>query len=452
MLALVFLSPAHAQSCDSPTDDAEVTNCALEELQEKVTNMNRMFDKFVEALGPRAAVGVPDEQARWFDRVKGHCGVSRPGNIEATIVTGLDTASALCLARFVEARTLDLESRNEDAKRLAAEYADKDYPVVTSTWGDRLAPGVSAPLGRFNAYYLRSGATASLIATATVDTVSINYPWDEFHKIKSEDFEGYWTGRFQYAKATPVLISVDQSWSRTRVIIDRKLIYDGSSIARVPFVFSPGVHAVEVEFINNWHTTSLNVTFEESVEPLAKSELRSRLQSLAPANTVVQVAAVYESRSQDNTLDLTLAPLQVPVILVLASHKAVHWRITNPDGVEIRAIVYGSNAPGSRVEVAQRGKVPRLLVRESLAAYDTMPRCDCAGGEFHCEGDNLAGTVQTLSSMLGFPVTGFSGQYNPAALVLPAIVVTPEVMGGAKANLNILTRDQAECRKTTQMR
>ena len=106
-------------------------------------------------------------------------------------------------------------------------------------------------MGRFSAYYLRSGEPPQLIARDSVDDVSINYAWADFHGIKSEDFEGYWVGRFRYENETPVYLTVDQSWSQTRVIVDRKLIYEGGSNARVPFVFSPGTHTVEVEYANN---------------------------------------------------------------------------------------------------------------------------------------------------------------------------------------------------------
>jgi uncharacterized membrane protein len=149
--------------------------------------------------------------------------------------------------------------------------AAKEYPPVSSTWGDRLNPNNKAPMGRFSAFYLRSGEPPQLIARDSVDDVSINYAWAEFHGIKSEDFEGYWVGRFRYEKETPVYLTVDQSWSQTRVIVDRRLIYEGSSNARVPFVFSPGTHTVEVEYANNWHTTSLSVNFVGAEEPLPRS-------------------------------------------------------------------------------------------------------------------------------------------------------------------------------------
>ncbi len=328
----------------------------------------------------------------------------------------------------------------------------KEYPPVSSTWGDRLNPNNNAPMGRFSAYYLRSGEPPQLIARDSVDDVSINYAWADFHGIKSEDFEGYWVGRFRYEKETPVYLTVDQSWSQTRVIVDRKLIYEGGSNARVPFVFSPGTHTVEVEYANNWHTTSLSVNFVGAEEPLPRSELRARLRALAPEDAVVQFAAVYESGAQDNVVVLNLAPSRVPVILVLNSYSSVHWVIKNPNRVDLRAVVYGGHAPGSRIQTDKKDDgVPRLLVEGALGSYDASPRCRCVGGLFHCEGGSLLDTVQSLSAMLGYSVAGVSGEYSPKAMNVPSIVVTPEVVADARSALERIGNARRECEKTREL-
>jgi len=328
----------------------------------------------------------------------------------------------------------------------------KEYPQVRSTWGDRLNPTRREPMGRFAAYYLRSGEPPELIATDTVDEVSINYAWSEFHGIKSEDFEGYWVGRFRFDEETPVYLTVDQSWSQTRVIVDRRLIYEGGSDARVPFVFSPGTHTVEVEYANNWHTTGMSVNFVEAEEPLTRDELRVRLRALAPENSVVQFAGVYESGAQDNVVVLTLAPSRVPVILALNSHSAVRWVIKNPNRVDLRAIAYGTFSPGSRIQTdGADDRVPRLLVKGELGSYDASPRCTCVGGLFHCEGGSLLSTVQDLSAALGYTVAGVSGEYSPQTINVPSIVATPEVMADARSAMERIGNARRECEKTRRL-
>lgn len=390
LIAALVESPAHAESCAGLLDDVTLVACADKELQGQVDSIRNAYEKLAEALGPRAAVSLSDDQSLWLKRVTENCGINSSGNLETVSTSGLDTARKFCLKRFAEVRVNDLSSRLRRAKTDAAAYSSKDYPDVPSTLGDRLNPGGKAPLGRFAAYYLRSGTPAALVATDTVDEVSINYPWDQFHGIKSEDFEGYWVGKFRYKVETPVQIMVDQSWSRTRVIVDRKLIYEGGSNARVPFVFSPGTHKVEVEYINNWHTTGLTVAFAEASLPVNRGELSGRLRAFVPEDAVVQHVAVYESGSLDNTILLTLEPSSVPVILALSSYSAVRWVINNPQKVDVRAIVYGSYAPGVRIQMKGDAKdVPRLLLEGGLGSYDAAPRCHCVGGLFHCEGGSL---------------------------------------------------------------
>jgi hypothetical protein len=153
----------------------------------------------------------------------------------------------------------------------------------------------------------------------------------------------------------------------------------------------------------------------------------------------------------DNTILLTLEPSSVPVILALSSYSAVRWVINNPQKVDVRAIVYGSYAPGVRIQMKGDAKdVPRLLLEGGLGSYDAAPRCNCVGGQFHCEGGSLNTTVQTVSSLLGFPVTGISGEYSPKALAVPKVVVTPAVMADAKAALEQMGKERNECLKTRE--
>lgn len=453
LAALCAVSPAQAQSCGMPADDADVVACATKDLQEQAGNLLRAYDTLAEALGPRAATGLQDDQNQWLRRVSGFCELpDAGGDFESLVARAQKLPQALCLRSFITARIKDLNARRGRAAEQSSPPVKTDYPAVQASWGDRLNPGGKAPLGRFAAYYLRSGKPATLVATDTVGEISINYPWNEFHGIKSEEFEGYWVGRFRYEAETPVRIEIDQSWSRTRVIIDRKLVYEGGSNARVPFVFSPGTHTIEVEYKNNWHTTGLSVAFLDAMAPVPRGELRSRLQALAPPNAVVQLAAVYESGARDNTVALKLAPSADPVILVLSSYHAVRWVIDNSAKVDVRAIVHGSHAPGSRIQTDERDKsVPRLRVEQALGAYDVAPRCTCTAGIFHCEGGSLGATAQSVALLTGFELKGFAGEYSPHRLAVPEIVMTPQVLADARLALEQQGKAQAECRKSARM-
>jgi uncharacterized protein YecT (DUF1311 family) len=453
VISTFIQSPAWSASCGSLTDDVEVVACAQQELQAQIDSLQSIYGKLAEALGPKAAADLPGDQTQWLQRVSTHCGISAVGDLSSIASSGLNTAQLLCLKRFVEVRGRDLGGRIHRASEIAKAFADKDYPAVSQTWGDRLNPNGKIPIGRFAAFYLRSGNPPTLVATDTVDEVSLNYPWADFHGIKSEDFEGYWVGRFRYAKETLAYIAVDQSWSRTRVIVDRKLVYEGGSNARVPYTFSAGMHTIEVEYINNWHTTGISVALTQAVEPIGPGELRNQLRALAPENTAVYLAAAYESGARDNVIKLKLAPSPVPIVLLLSSYSAVRWDISNPHKVDLRAIVYGSYAPGSRIQTEQRDSaVPRIPVQGQIGSHDAAPRCSCVGGLFHCEGSHFGNSVQTVSSLLGLPVTGFSGKYSPQTLDVPDIVVTPEVLEDAKSTLERLGRERNECQQTSRFK
>ena len=121
--------------------------------------------------------------------------------------------------------------------------------------------------------------------------------------------------------------------------------------------FEPGVHKLEVEYVNNWHTTEFNVDISSEQTYLEASEIRARLGEALPADVTLYYAGVYESSAQDMSIVLNLEHTQGAVALVLSSYSPVRWHLSNPFGVDVRAVVYGAYKPGSRLD----GDLPESL-------------------------------------------------------------------------------------------
>lgn len=321
------------------------------------------------------------------------------------------------------------------------------YPSVRSTWGDQFNPANETSPGFFRAYYFNSRHPKQIIATEEVPDIAIQYPWSDFHGIKSEDFGAYWIGSKHFEADTSVEINVAMSWSKTRVIIDKQLVYEGGSNMRIPFTFSAGDHLIEVEYLNNWHTTDFTVSFLALHRRVQKSALRMHLSGQAFDGAKVLYASVYESKNRDLTTTVSIERTEQPVILVLSSYSAVKWQIATPYPVDIRAIAYGSYSPGTRVsgDIPESTKIIEFEGR--LGTYRKKRQCNCVGGYFHCEGSSLKKTVDAVETATGKPMLGFAGRYAASTLTVPELKITPSVLAESMAHEQQIEQQRMECRQ-----
>lgn len=326
----------------------------------------------------------------------------------------------------------------------------KKFPrKAESTWGKYLNPKNTIPTNKFKAFYINTNKPKKLIASEIVDKVSINYAWDKFHAIKSEDFGGYWVGNFTYEKESPIEISISQSWAKTRVIIDGIVIYEGGSNTKVPYTFKKGKHKIEVEYVNNWHTTGFMVTIKEKEKTYTRDEIRQNLAKLTSKNSEVLFAGVYESSEKDQSIELILNKNKKPVILVLSSYDAVNWVIKNRYMTKVEAIVYTAYKPGVEISGDIPKDIPILAYNRRIGSYKMKKDCTCinGGANFHCEGSSGDETIKRIESFTGKKVFGFSGKYGTDALLLPNTVLTKEKKKEFKDELVMIEKQRVECRR-----
>ncbi len=326
----------------------------------------------------------------------------------------------------------------------------KKFPrKAKSTWGKYLNPKNEVPTNKFKAFYINTNQPRKVIASEIVDKVSINYAWDKFHSIKSEDFGGYWVGNFIYTKDSSIDISISQSWAKTRIIIDGTVIYEGGNNTKVPYTFTKGKHKIEVEYVNNWHTTGFMVTIKEKEKIHTHDEIRKILSKQTSKNSEVIYAGVYESSNKDQNIELILVKNKKPVILVLSAYDAVNWVIKNTKNTKIEAIVYGSSRPGSEISGDLPKDVPILAYKGRIGSYKMKKDCMCVNGgaDFHCEGSSADETIKRIESVTGKKVFGYSGKYGTDALLVPKTILTEKKKKEFKNELNEIERQRTECGK-----
>jgi hypothetical protein len=280
----------------------------------------------------------------------------------------------------------------------------------------------------------------------------VNYPWSDFHGIDSKDFGAYWVGNFTYEKKNTMEISIAQSWAKTRVIIDGMVVYEGSnSNAQLPYEFSKGKHKIEVEYVNNWHTTGFALSIKAKEKIYSEKELKEALSKLTSKNSEVLVASVYESRAKDQSIELILAKHTKPVILVLNAYDTVEWRIKNAYKTKIEAVIYGAHKPGTQISGDLSKSVPIFPYEGHLGSYSMKKSCSCINGGalFHCDGNNAEETINRIESLTGKKIFGFSAIYGTDALLLPNTIVSEKTREAFKAEIVNVEKQREACKKET---
>lgn len=321
-------------------------------------------------------------------------------------------------------------------------------PKAESTWGPIFNPAGDAPLDSFKAYYFDTDRPRTVVAQEQVADVAINYAWDQFHGIKSEQFGAYWVGRMQFKAPQTRLIGVGQSHAKTRIVIDGSVVYEGRQDARVPYEFSKGEHLIEVEHVNNWHTTELRVAFGKSLEKLSTAQVRAELERRRIENADVHYVGLYESSARDLTVKLDVAPLTRDTMLVLSSHSPVKWVVGGRGGARLRAIVLASSNPGSEVVGIDEKRTAVLPYESRIGSHTFKPTCHCTAGRYHCEtSDNLLSTRQAVEDITHGRMVGFSGAYGAAALSIPDKTLTEETLEQSRQQLEADAVKRQQCEK-----
>jgi hypothetical protein len=240
------------------------------------------------------------------------------------------------------------------------------FPDAGATWRDRFPRIETVPVGSFVAYYFNTEdstkwKTLKLHPAASVD---LNFAWAfdtvlgkesgigiarSSESVQSESFGAYWIGSFTIPTETKLDLHVTQSWAHTRVILDGREVYnkENQDVGEpILLLLSAGTHTMEVEYTNNWHTTSISVNLlDGAFAPLSQDEIARRL----PAGAEQWTAAVYESGAQDKRIVLKSAPgAQGPVVLNLSSYDSVNWDLSGMN-TPIAAVVVSGFSSGSRV-------------------------------------------------------------------------------------------------------
>ncbi len=240
------------------------------------------------------------------------------------------------------------------------------------------------------------------------------------------------------------VVSASLSWAKIRIFIDDHLIYEGGSDTEIKLQLDKGRHTIEVEYINNWHTTDVMVRVQEPVQLLTRSQVKAELERTGEPHKIYYVGA-YESDTQDGSVQLNLRPDEQPMVLFLGSYNPIQWHINNPHGNAIKAIVYSSYKPGAVVTGDVSATTQLMAMHDGFRTYKMVKECSCNAGHFHCSGKDFGRTLKQLESIGGGKLVGFSGDYSPEALPVPQTLMNDTTRDMIAANRQEVNEQRKRC-------
>lgn len=281
--------------------------------------------------------------------------------------------------------------------------------VAASSWSGKLNPSGKVFEHGFRVFYFDRTTSSPRVLERQVNDIAIKYSWSDLHGIPSENFAGYWIGTLSFAEPATRRLSISQGHSKTRLFIDGKLIYEGGESSTFLHRFAAGPHLIEVDHVNQWHTTEFKLTLDEDRQRVPLEGVSVALERLDRRFGGVHYVGLYESNNRDTSVEVSLPDDVRNAVLWLDSYEAIDWRIDRADDIE--AVVIASHAPGSRVVNA--GSIPVIAVDRQFGLHDIGPsRCHCAGGRFHCENnDSLAELAIRMKQYSGLSMTSFGVSY-----------------------------------------
>ncbi|PHS18896.1 MAG: hypothetical protein COA86_06930 [Kangiella sp.] len=322
-----------------------------------------------------------------------------------------------------------------------------EFPLANKTWGKILNPLDDIPKSGYIAHYINTNYPNKVISKEFVSELSIQYNYNKFHNIKSEDFGAYWVGTLTLKRTEVRAITINQSRAKSRVMIDGHIVYEGGSKKTILLKLKRGKHKVEVELMNNWFTTNFSVSLSKPVEALTFNNIKNRLLDNVLGDYEINYVGMYESSSRDSTVIVNIEQNSKKVVLILSSYAAIKWYISNPYQVNISAIIYASYDPGSNItgDISKNSLLLKSASRIGSYKSRSDNKCSCRSGYFKCEKSGILLTKKALKKISDYEMTGFTGVYSDKSIRVPQTKVNLKFISELESINSNIDRQRKAC-------
>jgi hypothetical protein len=295
-----------------------------------------------------------------------------------------------------------------------------DFKKAENRWFENYNLGAKdIPRNTYRALYFDSTKPKNIVRNVVTDKIAVNYAWAEGDgfTVDSPNFGGFWVGDIDITERGVYTVTSVVSQSEARIIING---YEVLTEGVVDIDLDPGVYRVEVEYLNNWHTTDFSVNLKRKETVYNGDQVFGKVRAIG-GDVAVWYVGAYESANADRVIHLEIGKSPIPVVLILSAYSQVYWDIDNQNGTNIAYVLYDGGRLGSTVT----GSVPseRVLQIEEgrfQGAYTLAANCSEIGSSFYCENiDGLTHVDAQAEVFTGKKITGFSGAYSVGSALVP---------------------------------
>ena len=301
--------------------------------------------------------------------------------------------------------------------------------VIRESWAKPLGATEDIPTGAFKAYYFDIFNPGQPKFSGIVEDVAVNSSGVakknstgsaivSQHGIIPENFGAFWIGNIALETDKVMEINIDQSNSVSRVLIDDNVV-TGRTIS-----LKKGLHKVEIEHVNNWHTYDFCFSLSEPQPLLAYEELKEQLEDILPRRVHTAYVGVSDSKNYDNSINLEIQKLDKPIFLILASSKAINWVIKGPGAKDVKALLVWSAKSQSKIKGNIKQDTP-IFHFPMWNTYQLESKCECQG-KYYCSSKDLFDTIDYIETVTGQTLNSFTGDYNEKSFIVPEIIIDKE--------------------------
>lgn len=299
----------------------------------------------------------------------------------------------------------------------------ENYPLATNWFASKLNPNRTAPASGFDAYYFNTqDPNYTIILKENRNDILVDYAYDHFHGIPSQNFGGYWIGRIS-APYDGTYELEGSGHGRARVLINGRIVAEskGTTFPDQSIYLKKGEYVLEIEYENTWFTTNVNARFGVPVKTydVESGELSAALSTIGlPHNTPLYAVSLYDS-SHNNTININ-STIPDPYVLMVSSSELINWNVY---GTIPRAIIYMGAG-----QVAAVGSPPIFKANYSLDSrlFNATAKCSCINGMFNCDNyTDWSTLVPKIRNWTGLTLTGGSSNDKGGSVSLPDIYITP---------------------------
>ena len=218
-----------------------------------------------------------------------------------------------------------------------------NFEYAKNRWITNLPP-TDIPSNSYLARYFDKSEPYNIVKSEVVPKVSINYAWNKGpgFTIDSQSFGAHWVGELIVNKKQNYSLRISESHSDFRININGYEVLTNKSRSHNSLVIEldPGSYQVEVEFLNNWHTTGFAMRLAPETKIYSFQEAQKKITSFSEEYDTLY-AGVYEGGADNHSINLDLTEKAAkPIVLLLDSYDNVDWIINNIANTKIAYIAY----------------------------------------------------------------------------------------------------------------